>query len=133
MILNNTPNTSFTIDLTDYCIVEVVALYEDNKTSVGKVKTYPSDNDDEDDEEKIDEIADNKINIHPNPTNDRLYIEAEVEIEDIVIYDVYGRRLQSIVNNQQSLSIDVADLKSGIYFIKINTNKGNIVKRIIKN
>ena len=133
LILNNTPNTSFTIDLTDYCIVEVVALYENNKTSVGKVKTYPSDNDDEDDEEKIDEIADNKINIHPNPTNDRLYIEAEVEIEDIVIYDVYGRRLQSIVNNQQSLSIDVADLKSGIYFIKINTNKGNIVKRIIKN
>ena len=82
---------------------------------------------------KIDEITDNKINIHPNPTNDRLYIEAEVEIEDVVIYDVYGRRLQSIVNNQQSLSIDVAGLKSGIYFIKINTNKGNIVKRIIKN
>ena len=29
-------------------------------------------------------------------------------------------------------SIDVSDLKSGIYFVKINTEKGNIVKRIIK-
>ena len=31
------------------------------------------------------------------------------------------------------ISIDVANLKSGIYFVKINTNEGNIVKRIIKN
>ena len=83
-------------------------------------------------EDGIDELN-SSLYIHPNPTNDRLYIETEVEIEEIAVYDVYGRRLQSIVNNQQSLSIDVADLKSGIYFIKINTNKGNIVKRIIKN
>ena len=73
------------------------------------------------------------LGLYPNPVSDRLFIETDAEIKDVVIYDVYGRRLQSIVNNQQSLSIDVADLKSGIYFIKINTNKGNIVKRIIKN
>jgi hypothetical protein len=51
----------------------------------------------------------------------------------IEIYDVYGRRQQqSTVNRQQTLTIDLSDLKSGIYFVKINTEKGNIVKRIIK-
>ena len=30
--------------------------------------------------------------IYPNPVNDRLYIEAEVEIEEVVVYDIYGRQ-----------------------------------------
>ncbi|MBQ5689788.1 MAG: T9SS type A sorting domain-containing protein, partial [Bacteroidales bacterium] len=32
-----------------------------------------------------------------------------------------------------NLVIDLSELKSGIYFVKINTHEGNIVKRIIKN
>jgi hypothetical protein len=51
-----------------------------------------------------------------------------------VVYDVYGR-VQNLRNSEtQKLrnSIDVSNLKAGIYFVKINTEKGNIVKRIIK-
>ena len=69
--------------------------------------------------------------IYPNPMNDRLYIETETKIEEVVIYDVYGRQ-QSTVNGQQSLSIDMSDLNSGVYFVKIYTDNGNFVKRIIK-
>ena len=29
-------------------------------------------------------------------------------------------------------SIDVTDLNSGVYFVKVRTENGNIVKRIIK-
>ena len=73
------------------------------------------------------------INIYPNPTNDKLYIVAETEIEDIVVYDIYGRhQITETPSHQDNLTIDVANLKSGIYFVKINTNEGNIVKRIIK-
>ena len=73
------------------------------------------------------------INIYPNPTNDKLYIEAETEIEDVIVYDIYGRRQQLSAISHQPSVIDVSKLKSGIYFVKINTNEGNIVKRIIKN
>ena len=95
---------------------------------------FKDDTEDEEDEdnEYISELT-SSLNIYPNPTNDRLYIETETEIEEIVVYDIYGRRQQlSAISGQPSV-IDVADLKSGIYFIKINTEKGNIVKRIIKN
>ena len=122
--------TSHTIkDANEKVVIEVFALYENETSSVGVSLFVETEN-----ETGIPSIEKTQsINIYPNPANDRLYIEAEVEIEDVVIYDVYGRRLQSIVNSQQSLSVDLSDLKSGIYFIKINTNKGNIVKRIIKN
>ena len=94
---------------------------------------FKDDTEDEEDEdnEYISELT-SSVNIYPNPTNDRLYIKTETEIEEIVVYDIYGRRQQlSAISGQPSV-IDVADLKSGIYFIKINTNEGNIVKRIIK-
>jgi hypothetical protein len=74
-------------------------------------------------------------NIYPNPVKDILYIETETEIEEVMVYDVYGR-VQNLRNSEtQKLrnSIDISNLKSGIYFVKINTEKGNIVKRIIKN
>jgi hypothetical protein len=73
------------------------------------------------------------LNIYPNPVNDRLYIEAETVIEEVVVYDVYGRRqVTETPSHQGNWTIDLSELKSGIYFVKINTEKGNIVKRIIK-
>ncbi|MBR0324208.1 MAG: hypothetical protein IIX06_06925, partial [Bacteroidales bacterium] len=40
----------------------------------------------------IEEMTSTSLLVYPNPVNDRLYIEAEVEIEEIVVYDVYGRQ-----------------------------------------
>ncbi len=106
--------------------IEIVAIYSGHRSSVSLIGEI-------NDVVNIKEIKDYQdINIYPNPTNDRLYIETENEIEDVVVYDIYGRRQQlSVISGQPSV-IDVADLKSGIYFVKINTNEGNIVKRIIK-
>ena len=72
------------------------------------------------------------FNIYPNPVNDRLYIEAEVDAEEVFIFDIYGRvQKLSAISHQPSV-IDVSDLNAGIYFVKINTPNGNIVKRFIK-
>ena len=81
----------------------------------------------------IEETAAN-ISIYPNPANDRLYIETEAEINDVVIYTITGVIVgqQTTDNRQQSLSIDLSGLNAGIYFVKINTNQGEIVKRFIK-
>ena len=74
----------------------------------------------------------NNVSIYPNPAKDRLYIETETEIEDIVVFDIYGRRQQTTVNGQQTLSIDISNLNSGVYLVKITTAEGNIVKRFVK-
>ena len=33
----------------------------------------------------------NNVSIYPNPAKDRLYIETESEIEEVIVYDIYGR------------------------------------------
>ena len=77
-----------------------------------------------------DNFTDN-IKIFPNPVKDLLFIETENEIEEVVVYDVYGRSL-STINSQQSTVIDLAGLNTGIYFVKIVTNNGDVVRRFVK-
>ena len=75
------------------------------------------------------------FNIYPNPVSDKLYIETEAEIEEVVIYDIYGRVQNLKISETQKLRnlIDVTELNSGVYFVKVVTANGEAVKRIIKN
>ena len=128
LVLENTTELSYNTTSNDKLFfVEVVALYENGKTSVGVAKKYAyGDN--------IIEDKEVRCNIYPNPANDRLFIEAESEINDVVIYDIYGRRqVTETPSHQDNASVDLSRLNAGIYIIKINTEKGNIVKQIIKN
>ena len=83
--------------------------------------------------EGVEELT-SAVNIYPNPANDKLYIEAETEIEEVVVYDVYGKSQKLKTSETQNLktSVDVSGLNSGVYLIKINTESGNITKRFVK-
>ena len=81
--------------------------------------------------ESIKEIA-SSFNIYPNPVSDKLYIEAESEIEEVVVYDIFGRQQKlSAISGQQSV-VDVKDLNSGVYFVKVVSENGEFVKRFVK-
>ncbi len=111
-------------------IAEVVALYENGRTSVNVVKMINVEND-----VNVKEYNAINCNIYPNPVNDILYIETESEIEEVMVYDVYGRVQNIRISETQNLrnSIDVSNLNTGIYFVKINTGNRNTVRRFIKN
>ena len=80
----------------------------------------------------IEEMTSTSLLVYPNPVNDRLYIEAEVEVEEVVVYDVFGRQQElSAISGQQSV-VDVTSLNSGVYFVKVVTRNGEMVKRFVK-
>ena len=81
--------------------------------------------------EGVEEMFAPNVTIYPNPVNDKLFIETEVEIEEVVVYDIYGRQ-QTTVNGQQSLTINVSNLSKGVYFVNVKTGVGNVVKKIVK-
>ena len=83
------------------------------------------------DDEKIDENNISEVNVYPNPASDKLYVETESEVDEVEIYDVYGRQ-QPIANSQQPTAIDVSGLNSGVYFVRIKTDSGDVVRRIVK-
>lgn len=76
----------------------------------------------------------NNVRVFPNPTEDYIIIQSQKEIDKIEIINSLGT---SIFINQNLTSIfnkiDLSQFKSGVYFIKISTDKDVITKKIILN
>ena len=128
LVAENITETSYTFKSgKNKNIVEVFALYNE-KSSIGVSLFIETEK-----ETGIADVETQSISIYPNPANDRLFIEAESEIENVVIYDIYGRhQVTKSPSHQEMTSVNVSGLKAGIYFVKINTKNGEIVKRFIK-
>ncbi|MCO6501095.1 MAG: T9SS type A sorting domain-containing protein [Vicingus serpentipes] len=76
-------------------------------------------------------IEGSKLNIYPNPTSNQLTISGNYSfINKIDIYDITGKSIKSI--NQNTNTINVSDLPSRVYFVKIFDNEESIVKKFIK-
>ncbi|MBP7808239.1 MAG: T9SS type A sorting domain-containing protein [Bacteroidia bacterium] len=72
----------------------------------------------------------NGIEIYPNPANDKLYIsDKNYAVNSIEVYDVNGKNIKSV---DKDSSIDIRNLNTGIYFIRIKTDRGNFNKKFIK-
>jgi len=72
--------------------------------------------------------------LYPNPVGDKLNIKTqkEIKIASIDIYNVSGHLIQTISNPGMFSNIDISDLKSGNYFIKIHSHKGVTNARFVK-
>jgi hypothetical protein len=82
---------------------------------------------------KIDENITESIHIYPIPTSNSLKFNNinNVEIVSISILDFSGRKIKEFRPNSEVL--DISSLTSGIYFLKMNTEKGEILMKFIKN
>ncbi len=72
------------------------------------------------------------LQVYPNPAHDRLFVKDQVSKNNIIeITDAVGNVLLSQkLNNDES--IDISNLASGIYIIKVITDKEVFNKKIIK-
>jgi len=72
--------------------------------------------------------------IYPNPANTKLIVEVDKKNTEITltICNINGQELlrQQIVNNKTQ--INISNLMSGIYFVKLENDKFVEVKKIIK-
>lgn len=73
--------------------------------------------------------------IYPNPAYSEINIENNdlVSIEQVEIYSINGQLLKSLHSNEVTVKIDISELQSGIYFIKLNTEKGISTQKFLKN
>ncbi len=76
-------------------------------------------------------LANNEINLYPNPSSGTFYINSNDDIESINIYSINGKQTNFVWNKtNKSISIDIP----GSYFVEIKTEKGKkfIRKMIVK-
>lgn len=75
------------------------------------------------------------VEFFPNPSEGKLNYSisiAENSKIDFKFLDVLGREMKQIVKNESQGMLDIYDLPSGIYFLKVKTKEIEFTKRIIK-
>ncbi|WP_415325495.1 T9SS type A sorting domain-containing protein [Chryseobacterium sp. MMS23-Vi53] len=72
------------------------------------------------------------IQIYPNPVSDEfsLNVQNDYKVEGIKVFDASGKLMKNILNFNGR--VNISELSVGIYFIKIKTNKGEFLSKILK-
>lgn len=75
-----------------------------------------------------------RISISPNPASDIVRLSTvNCKLSTVRIYNCLGMLVEEIEVNSSNIEINVSDYSNGIYFIEVQTENGNFVKKIIKN
>ncbi|PZX92625.1 T9SS C-terminal target domain-containing protein [Flavobacterium aquariorum] len=77
----------------------------------------------------------NYFKVYPNPASEVLNIleTKEIEVQSIAVYDILGQLVIALPNIKDSSKIDVSNLRTGNYFLKIKSDKGSSSIKFIKN
>lgn len=72
-----------------------------------------------------------KVSIYPNPATDIININADNQsINTVSIYNIAGETIRSI--KEETTSVDVSDLPSGIYIVRVTTTDSTFTQKISK-
>jgi len=81
----------------------------------------------------VDDIeANDNLVVYPNPANDRINLKAKSIITSTTISALDGTILSIQRHQSKDIRIDIIDYPLGMYYLKIKTDKGEIMKTFVK-
>jgi beta-glucanase (GH16 family) len=69
------------------------------------------------------------VSVYPNPATNIINLSASVALSSVEVYDVSGKLL--LTKEKDLTHIDVKEYASGVYFLVINVNNQQVVKKVI--
>ena len=78
------------------------------------------------------DIDANTLRIYPNPADKYLYLISDKKIDKIEVFNSNGTAVNINVIDAGEGKIDISTLQKGIYFIKVNTGKNIVIKKLLK-
>ena len=81
-------------------------------------------------------VFENNLTVYPNPTiNNEVYVESELELKTIILYNVNGQIIQEIKNPSkvENNTYKVSDLPKGFYLMQLATENASTTKKLIVN
>lgn len=82
-------------------------------------------------ENKIDNNK-SSIEVYPNPTSNRIFIQSDELIKNIKIYNIIGNLKKSYFLNTDKFDLDLTELEPAVYILEININNEKFFKQIVK-
>ena len=83
----------------------------------------------------IEEYLLNSISLFPNPANDVINVQCtmnNVQVTALEVFDVYGKLINTVNVIDNPTQINVSNLASGMYFVRVTTEEGTVTKSFVK-
>ncbi len=80
----------------------------------------------------IEDLNNTETVVYPNPAYNKIYVEANSEIENVTVFDLLGRSVLETAPLALKTELNLGNLKSGTYIIVISSEGKKSVKRILK-
>ena len=77
----------------------------------------------------VESVMESSVAVYPNPMSDVLNIDLGDSHSDVVIYNSLGQVVRRYDNVSGEMQINVAELQSGMYFVKIGAEITKVIKR----
>lgn len=74
----------------------------------------------------------NEISLYPNPVNTNTFYVTTTSNVDVRVFDVLGKLVLEHKITPDDHDIDVSDLNSGVYLVKINSENHSVTKKLIR-
>ena len=76
----------------------------------------------------------NSINLLPNPADNYidLSVNSNVEVKEAVVYNAFGQMIQTVELTDNHARIDLNNMASGMYFVRVNGEGVTATKKFIK-
>jgi len=71
--------------------------------------------------------------MYPNPVLNVLNIDNTADVSQIDVFDATGRMVRTVEVSSSKVTIDVADLETGVYIVNVHNEKGAASSKFIKN
>ena len=80
------------------------------------------------------EQLDRQLKLYPNPIQDQLFIETKVNQElELKLFDVAGKRIDlQFLKGNGGYILPSSEISSGLYFLQINNEKEQVIRKVIK-
>ncbi len=72
----------------------------------------------------------NELALYPNPASSKITVSSNIEIKNIKIIDVSGQVVSDKEVNDSYIELNVSEIRTGFYFMQIETVKGVVNERI---
>jgi hypothetical protein len=132
LVRNGTTVTAY-IDGTEYLTADDAALGTAGKIGMGSYNDmafFDDFKEGEGEPSTVKSLSSLEFNVYPNPVTDVLHVDAEGEIHEISIQNILGQQILRSGNiRSNAIDLNISELRSGIYFIRVTGEDGSTSAR----
>ena len=80
-------------------------------------------------------MAENEVSVSPNPAVDMMRVTVKndnFQVRNLYVVDINGRVISSMKVNDNDMMLNVSNLASGCYFLRLTDGKSNVTAKFIK-